>query len=114
MYLDHAASTALFVRQKGDMDEFKGMPHYIGLVWKYTVSVQEDGEMKFCGMYHPSIIYWDEKNEWYTMFMYLDRTYSYIVGVERFRDFDTFTRLGYKVQSVKSAKAFSRLFCSDN
>lgn len=113
MYLDHAASTALFVRQKGDMDEFKGMPHFIGLVWKYTVSV-DDGELKFCGMYHPSTIYWDEKNEWYTMFMYFDRTYSEIVGVERFRDFDTFTRLGYKVQSVKTAKAFSRLFYSDN
>lgn len=113
MYLNPAVSTALFVRQKGDMDEFKGMPHFIGLVWKYTVSV-DDGELKFCGMYHPSIIYWDEKNEWYTMFMYFDRTYSEIVGVERFRDFDTFTRLGYKIQSVKSEKAFSRLFCSDN
>lgn len=113
MYLAPWASTALLVREKGDMDEFKGMSHFIGLVWKYTVSV-DDRELKFCGMYHPSIIYWDEKNEWYTMFMYLDRTYSYIVGVERFRDFDTFTRLGYKVQSAKSAKAFSRLFYSDN
>lgn len=113
MYLDPAVSTALFVREKGDMDEFKGMPYFIGLVWKYTVSV-DGGELKFCGMYHPSIIYWDEKNEWYTMFMYFDRTYSEIVGVERFRDFDTFTRLGYKVQSVKTAKAFSRLFYSDN
>lgn len=113
MYLDPTVSTALFVREKGDMDEFKGMPRFVGLVWKDTVSV-DDGEMKFCGMYHPSIIYWDEKNEWYTMFMYISRSYSMITGVERFRDFDTFTRLGYKVQSVKSAKAFSRLFCTDN
>lgn len=113
MYLNPAVSTALFVREKGDMDEFKGMPRFVGLVWKYTVSV-EDGELRFCGMYHLAIIYYDEKNDWYTMFLYLDRTYSEIVGVERFRDFDTFMRLGYKVQSVKSAKAFSRLFCSDN
>ena len=113
MYLDPAVSTALFVREKGDMDEFKGMPHLVDLVWKYTVSV-DDGELRFCGMYHPAIIYYDEKNDWYTMFLYLDRTYSKIVEVERFHDFDTFTRLGYKVQSVKSAKAFSRLFCSDN
>lgn len=113
MYLDHTARTAFFVREKGDMDEFKGMPRLTDLVWKYTVSV-DDGELKFCGMYHPATIYYDEKNDWYTMFMYLDRTYSKIVEVERFHDFDTFTRLGYKVQSVKSAKAFSRLFCKDN
>ena len=113
MYLSPYVSTALLVREKGDMDEFKGMPRLVDLVWKYTVSV-DDGELRFCGMYHPTIIYYDEKNDWYTMFLYLDRTYSNIVEVERFHDFDTFTRLGYKIQSVKSAKAFSRLFCSDN
>lgn len=113
MYLNRAASTALLVQQKGDMDEFRGMPYLVALVWKYAVSV-DDGKRKFCGMYHPSVIYHDEKNDWYTMFMYLDRTCSNIVEIERFHDFNTFTRLGYKIPQVKSAKAFNRLFYSDN
>lgn len=113
MYLSPYTSTAVFMRENGDMSQFRDMSYASQIVWKYTVAVENDTP-EIRGLYHRSHIYYDDENDWYTMFMYLGADYDMIAEVRRFYDFEEFTRLGYKIEEVKTPEAFSRLFHSNN